>query len=183
MDAASYTSLDNALEVLAGCGIALKNGNSNHAPMVAEALCATGRPDAVMPWVARYRDNILPRPASGRPVSRDDWRSALGQRDRFLFPGKRAPPGVMPGLAGQLSHQDPIGLRPRSLITHSYSVADLRRYCQYVRREGEPGARIGYARPRPDARRPRQHRLAAGRVIRSAAESFRAFAPPTVTLR
>lgn len=83
MNAASYMSLDNALGVLAGCGIALKNGNSNHAPMVAEALCATGRPDAVMPWVARYRDNILPRPASGRPVSPDDWRKALGQRDRF----------------------------------------------------------------------------------------------------
>ena len=39
-------------------GTELKNGNSNHAPMVAEALCAMGRPDAVMPWmpaIARCR--------------------------------------------------------------------------------------------------------------------------------
>jgi len=83
MGAASYTTLDDALETLAGYGIALANGNSNHAPMVAEALCAMGRPDAVMPWIARYRERMLPRPAAGRPVSRDDWRGALGQRDRF----------------------------------------------------------------------------------------------------
>ena len=83
MGAASYTPLDDALESLAGYGIALANGNSNHAPMVAEALCAMGRHDAVMPWIARYRDRMLPRPAIDRPVSRDDWRGALGQRDRF----------------------------------------------------------------------------------------------------
>ena len=83
MGAASYTPLDDVLETLAGYGVALANGNSNHAPMVAEALCAMGRPDAVMPWIARYRERMLPRPAAGRPVSRDDWRGALGQRDRF----------------------------------------------------------------------------------------------------
>jgi len=33
-----HASLDEALETLAPCGIELKNGNSNHAPMVAEAL-------------------------------------------------------------------------------------------------------------------------------------------------
>src|SRR6516162_8602865 len=83
MRAPCYASLDDALETLAPSGIELKNGNSNHAPMVAEALCAMGRPDAVMPWIARYRERMLPRPAAGRPVSRDDWRGALGQRDRF----------------------------------------------------------------------------------------------------
>jgi len=51
----SYTSLDDALETLAPYGTELRNGNNNHAPMVAEALCAMGRPDAVMPWVAGYR--------------------------------------------------------------------------------------------------------------------------------
>ena len=48
----SYTSLDDALDTLSGYGTQLKNGNSNHAPMVAEALCAMGRPDAVMPSTA-----------------------------------------------------------------------------------------------------------------------------------
>jgi hypothetical protein len=83
MPAPCYTSLDEALELLAPYGIELKNGNSNHAPMVAEALCALGRPDAVMPWVARYRERMLPRPAAGDRISREDWRAALGDRRRF----------------------------------------------------------------------------------------------------
>jgi hypothetical protein len=83
MRTASYTSFDDALETLAGYGIELKNGNSNHAPMVAEALCAMGRPEAVKPWIARYRERMLPRPPGGNAIRRDNWRSALGERDRF----------------------------------------------------------------------------------------------------
>jgi hypothetical protein len=79
----SYESLDDALDAVSRYGIELKNGNSNHAPMVAEALCAMGRPDAVMPWLSRYRERMLPRPARSDPISHDNWRSALGQRDRF----------------------------------------------------------------------------------------------------
>jgi hypothetical protein len=78
-----YASLDEALELLAPYGIALKNGNSNHAPMVAEALCALGRPEAVMPWIARYRERMLPRPAAGDRIGREDWLAALGDRKRF----------------------------------------------------------------------------------------------------
>src|SRR5271169_4721660 len=83
MRAPAYASLDDALETLAPYGIELKNGNSNHAPMVAEALCALGRPDAVMPWIARYRERMLPRPAAGARIPREDWRAALGERGRF----------------------------------------------------------------------------------------------------
>ena len=36
---------------------------TNHAPMVAEALCALGRPDAVRPWVNRYRKYLSDAPA------------------------------------------------------------------------------------------------------------------------
>ena len=50
--------LDNALDTLARYGPDLANGNFNHAPMVAEALCALGRPEAVMPWIERYRARL-----------------------------------------------------------------------------------------------------------------------------
>jgi hypothetical protein len=83
MRTASYTSFDAALETLAGYGIELKNGNSNHAPMVAEALCAMGRPEAVKPWIGRYREGMLARPPGGNAIRRDNWRSALGERGRF----------------------------------------------------------------------------------------------------
>jgi hypothetical protein len=83
MRPSSYTALDDALDAIAPYGIELDNGNSNHAPMVAEALCALGRPEAVMPWIARYRRRMLPRPAAGKRIRRDDWRGALGRRERF----------------------------------------------------------------------------------------------------
>lgn len=79
----SYASLDEALDTLAPYGVELDNGNSNHAPMVAEALCAMGRPDAVMPWIAGYRERMLTRSPAGSRLRGDDWRSALGRRDRF----------------------------------------------------------------------------------------------------
>ena len=69
MRASSYSSLDEALETVAPYGIELRNGNSNHAPMVAEALCAMGRPDVVMPWVARYRERLLSRSAAGDRIA------------------------------------------------------------------------------------------------------------------
>jgi hypothetical protein len=75
--------LDEALELLVPYGIELKNGNSNHAPMVAEALCALGRPEAVMTWIARYRERMLPRPPASDRIRREDWRAALGDRKRF----------------------------------------------------------------------------------------------------
>ena len=83
MRAASYVPLDEALETLAPYGIELKSGNSNHAPMVAEALCALGRPDAVMPWMARYRERMVPRHGVSSRIRGEDWRGALGERARF----------------------------------------------------------------------------------------------------
>jgi hypothetical protein len=83
MHAPLYTSLDDALDEIAPYDMALANGNSNHAPMVAEALCALGRPDAVMPWVARYRERMQARPASREKIGDEDWRCALGRRERF----------------------------------------------------------------------------------------------------
>jgi len=42
----------------------------------------------------------------------------LGDRGGFLLCGKRAPPGVMPRFAGQLSHQNPVGTRSGMILTH-----------------------------------------------------------------
>jgi hypothetical protein len=83
MHSPSYRSLDDALDAVSPYGIELKNGNSNHAPMVAEALCALGRPEAVMPWIARYRQRMSLRPAAADRIGREAWRPALGRRERF----------------------------------------------------------------------------------------------------
>jgi hypothetical protein len=83
MRAPLYTALDDALEQIAPYGIELNNGNSNHAPMVAEALCAMGRPGAVTPWIARYRQRMSPRPPAADRIRRVAWRPALGRRERF----------------------------------------------------------------------------------------------------
>jgi len=79
----SYATLDDALDRLCGYGTELVNGNFNHAPMVAEALCAMGRPQAVMPWIERYQARLVARAPAGEPVSAAAWRGALGNRDRF----------------------------------------------------------------------------------------------------
>ena len=79
----AYAPLDDALTALRGYGSVLVNGNFNHAPMVAEALCAMGRPEAVPAWLERYRPRLVPRGAAGPPVDAARWREALGERGRF----------------------------------------------------------------------------------------------------
>ena len=78
------------------------------------------------------------------PASRE--RTEFGERDGFLVLGERAPLRVMPGLAGELRHQDSVGRRSQSMIPHRHSVADLRRYRQKV---GETPS----ACPRPSSAR------------------------------
>src|SRR6266566_5517880 len=114
----SYDPLDGALDRLAGYGPGLANGNFSHAPMVAEALCALGRPEAVMPWIERYQERIVARepagepiPNAGEPIRPAEWRGALGERDRFaawsaLFVEElrdRAWPEVLDLWAGRLA--------------------------------------------------------------------------------
>jgi hypothetical protein len=77
-----YETLDPALDLLADCGPDLSNGFTSHAPMVVEALCALGRPEAVMPWLERYRPGLLPRPAPQAPIEAAAWRAALGDEAR-----------------------------------------------------------------------------------------------------
>ncbi len=75
--------LDEALEYLSDCGPDLRNGMASHAPMVAEALCALGRPDAVMPWLERHRAEFTSRPAHRERIEPAHWRAALAKEDRF----------------------------------------------------------------------------------------------------
>lgn len=82
MKNASYSSMDEALEILSAYGPDLRNGLTSHAPMAAEALCAMGRPEAVLPWIEVYRKGMLPRPAAHERIDREDWRSALAQWGR-----------------------------------------------------------------------------------------------------
>jgi len=83
MAANSYTPLDDALDILAAYGPDLANGLTSHAPMAAEALCALGRPDAVLPWVERYRAGMLPRPPARERIVPERWRDALAHEQRF----------------------------------------------------------------------------------------------------
>jgi hypothetical protein len=83
MPICSYEPLDAALDRLSGYGVGLANGNFNHAPMVAEALCAMGRPEAVIPWIERYQGRLVARGPVGERIDAAQWRAALGQRDRF----------------------------------------------------------------------------------------------------
>jgi hypothetical protein len=78
MNPADYSVLDETLEIMAPMGPDLNNGLSNHAPMAIEAMCAMGRRDAVMPWFARYRGRLAPRPARVTRLTDDNWRAALG---------------------------------------------------------------------------------------------------------
>jgi hypothetical protein len=83
-----YEILDDALDSLADAGPDLVNGMTSHAPMAAEALCALGRPEAVMTWLEGQRPELLPWPAPrariepggfaaalGRPARAADWRA------------------------------------------------------------------------------------------------------------
>jgi hypothetical protein len=68
---------------MAAYGPDLANGLTSHGPMAAEALCALGRPDAVLPWVERYRQGMLPRPPARERIVPERWRDALAQENRF----------------------------------------------------------------------------------------------------
>jgi len=86
-DTADYAVLDDALDALAGTGpeydpYGLGFCLSNHVPMVAETLCALGRPDAVLPAVEHYRRYLSPMPEPRTPITESTWRAALGKLDR-----------------------------------------------------------------------------------------------------
>lgn len=78
-----YASLDHSLRLLRPYGPYLKNGLSNHVPMVAEALCALGASAASQKWVTAHLGTIVERDNMGRPVTASAWEKSLGHADRF----------------------------------------------------------------------------------------------------
>jgi hypothetical protein len=77
------TDIDNALEMLGGCGPEFGAfGLSNHGPMAAEALCALGRGEDVEQWVSKYKKRLIDQPARVAPIGPDGWQEALGQLER-----------------------------------------------------------------------------------------------------
>ena len=120
MQQRSYAAMDEALAVLSEYGPELNSGLTNHAPMATEALCAMGRPEAVMPWLERYRQGMLPRSASRGRIITSNWRSALARPERtadwseFFYEELRQVPWrevlhrwvsrLAPGLCGAATH-------------------------------------------------------------------------------
>jgi len=75
-------TIDEALEILHRTGPDLVGGNSNHGPMVTEALFALGRPDAVLPWIEGYKSRFQDCPQTRNPISPEGWHESLGDSSR-----------------------------------------------------------------------------------------------------
>src|SRR5438270_5745996 len=76
------STIDDALHALKDTGPEFGGGLANHGPMAAEALIALGRSDLVMPWVEYYKRHLDEHPAARSPISKDEWREALGEHRR-----------------------------------------------------------------------------------------------------
>ncbi|MCR9278751.1 MAG: questin oxidase family protein [Pseudomonadaceae bacterium] len=74
---------DVALARLAGYGCELRNGFTNHAPMVIEALRAMNRTDEIPAWLESNIERLLPRPSCTTLIDSEDNADALGDPKRF----------------------------------------------------------------------------------------------------
>ena len=93
------TTMDEVLDILHRTGPEFGGGLANHGPMAAEAMLALGRPDAVLPWVERYKSRLQDHPAHGQPITPETWHEALGHINRvgdwvaFFDASSLRPPG------------------------------------------------------------------------------------------
>ena len=81
-----------------------------HSRAADRASGSSGSPSLVPSKIAGHLGQQV-GPAPGQ-------RSDFGQRGRLLVLGERAPLGAMPRLAGQLSHQDPVGISAGTILVH-----------------------------------------------------------------
>lgn len=112
--------LDEAFQRLHAAGPERLGRLTNHAPMVAEALVARGRPDAVHRWLDLYEERLEEFPAAVAPVTDADWAGALGDprraADWIAYFGRALPehgwrsvlatwwPRLLPGMYGGATH-------------------------------------------------------------------------------
>jgi Questin oxidase-like len=75
-------AMEGALALLAPTGPEYAGRLANHGPMAAEALVVMERPDAVVPWVEKYRKRLHDHPPGTKPIDPKRWREALGDGDR-----------------------------------------------------------------------------------------------------
>jgi hypothetical protein len=75
-------AMEDALALLAPTGPEYAGRLANHGPMAAEALVELARPDAVVPWVEKYKKRLHDHPPGTRPIDPKQWREALGENDR-----------------------------------------------------------------------------------------------------
>jgi hypothetical protein len=73
--------IDEALDILHHTGPDLGGGGSNHAPMVAEALCTLDRPGSVIPWIEAYKTRFQERPQGHAQVSGEELTESLSAPD------------------------------------------------------------------------------------------------------
>lgn len=75
-------AMEDALVLLAPTGPEYDGRLANHGPMAAEALVELSRPEAVVPWVEKYRKRLHDHPPGTKPIDPKRWREALGAGDR-----------------------------------------------------------------------------------------------------
>jgi len=74
--------MDEALDMLTRYGPEYQGGLANHAPMVADALVAMGRSDAVLPWVSDYSRSLEEKSVGRQQILASSWKEALGDFGR-----------------------------------------------------------------------------------------------------
>jgi hypothetical protein len=75
--------LDEAYERFHTTGPEFDGGLSNHGPMAVEAMARHGRSGAVHAWIDWYQDRLEDQPRGLTPVTRENWREALGEYTRL----------------------------------------------------------------------------------------------------
>ncbi|UCH09528.1 MAG: DUF4243 domain-containing protein [Fidelibacterota bacterium] len=76
------TAYEDALHLLAGTGPEYGEGVPNSGPIVADSLVDLGRPHLVNDWIKEYSQRLEALPATAVPISRENWRPALSDRNR-----------------------------------------------------------------------------------------------------
>lgn len=75
--------LDEAYERFHATGPEFDGGLSNHGPMAVEAMTRHGHASNVHAWIDWYQDRLESQPRGLTPVTREDWREALGDPKRL----------------------------------------------------------------------------------------------------